>query len=92
LPVVLYGIKTWSVTLRKERRLRVFENKVLRRIFEPKKEEVTWESRRLQNEELNHLYSSRKIIRSINSIRIMDEACSTYGGDKRCLQSFGGET
>ena len=70
----------------------MFENRVLRRIFEPKKEEVPWESRRLQNEELNDLYFSRKIIRAMKSIRIMDGACSTYGGDERCLQGFGGET
>jgi hypothetical protein len=65
---------------------------VLRRIFEQKKEEVSREPRRLQNEELNDLYCSRKIIRSMKSIRIMDGACSTYGGDDRCLQGFGGET
>ena len=53
LPVVLYGCETWSLTLREERRLRVFENKVLRRIFEPKRDEVTGEWRRLHNGELN---------------------------------------
>ena len=49
LPVVLYGCETWSLTLREERKLRVFENKVLRRIFGPRKEEVTEEWRRLHN-------------------------------------------
>ena len=53
LPVVLYGCETWSLTLREERRLRVFENKVLRRIFGPRKDEVTRDWRRLHNEEIN---------------------------------------
>ena len=52
LPVVLYGCETWSLTLREERRLRVFENMVLRRIFGPKRHEVTGEWRKLYNEEL----------------------------------------
>ena len=56
LPVVLYGCETWSLTLRQERRLRVFENKVLRRIFGPRRDEVTGDWRRLHNEELNNLY------------------------------------
>jgi len=53
LPVVLYGCETWSLTLREERRLRLFKKSVLRRIFDPKKEEVTGEWRKLRNEELN---------------------------------------
>ena len=57
LPVVLYGCGTWSLTLREERRLRVFENKVLRRIFGSRRDEVTGDWRRLHNEELNDLYS-----------------------------------
>jgi hypothetical protein len=52
----LYGCETWSVTLREEHRLRVFENRVLRRIFGPKRDEVTGKWRRLHNEELNDLY------------------------------------
>ena len=67
LPVVLYGCETWSLTLREERRLRVFENMVLRRIFGPKRYEVTGEWRRLHNEELNDLYCSRNIVRVIKS-------------------------
>jgi hypothetical protein len=55
LPVVLYGCEAWSLTLREERRLRVFENRVLRRVFGPKREEVTGEWRKLHNEELNDL-------------------------------------
>jgi hypothetical protein len=55
LPVVMYGCETWSFTLREERRVRVFESKLLRRIFEPKRDEVTEEWRKLHNEELNDL-------------------------------------
>ena len=51
LPVVLYGCKTWSLTLREESKLRVFEKKVLRRIFGPRRDEVTGDGRRLHNEE-----------------------------------------
>jgi hypothetical protein len=58
LSVVLYGCETWSLTLRKEHRLRVFENRVLRRTFGPKRDEVTGEWRKLHNEELRDLYSS----------------------------------
>jgi hypothetical protein len=58
LPVVLYGCETWSLTLREEHRLRVFENSVLRRIFGPKRDEVTGDWRKLHNEELHNLYSS----------------------------------
>jgi hypothetical protein len=57
LRVVLYGCKTWSLTLRKEHRLRVFENRVLRRMFGPKRDEVTGVWRKLHNEELHGLYS-----------------------------------
>jgi len=55
LAIVLYGCKTWSFTLREERRLRVFENRVLRRIFGPRKDEVTGEWRKLHNEELRDM-------------------------------------
>ena len=57
LPVVLYGCETWSMTLREERRLRVFENRVLRRVFGPKRDEVTGEWRKFHKEELRDLYS-----------------------------------
>jgi hypothetical protein len=70
LPVVLYGCKTWSLTLREERRLSVFENRVLRGIFGPKRVEVTWEWRKLHNEDLHDLYSSPYIVRKIKSRRI----------------------
>jgi hypothetical protein len=67
LPVVLYGCETWSLTLREEHRLRVFENRVLRRIFRPKRDEVTGGWRKLHNEELHGLYFSSSIIRVIKS-------------------------
>ena len=70
LPVVLYGCETWSLTMREERRVRVFENRVLRRLFGPKRKEVTEEWRKLHNEELNELYSSLNIVRVIKSKRI----------------------
>jgi hypothetical protein len=59
--------ETWSLTLKEEHRLRVFENRVLRRIFGPKRDEVTGECRKLHNEELRDLYSSPNIIRIIKS-------------------------
>jgi hypothetical protein len=70
LPVVLYGCETWSLKLREEHRLRVFENRVLRRTFRPKRDEVTGEWRKLHNEELNSLYSSPNIIRHVKSRRM----------------------
>jgi hypothetical protein len=71
LPVVLYGCETWSLTLREEQRPRVFENRVLRRIFGPKRDEVTGEWRKLCNKELRDLYSSQSIIRIIKSRRMI---------------------
>jgi len=70
LPVVLYRYETWSLTLREERKLRVYENKVLRRIFGPRRDEVTGDWRRLRNEELNDLYSPPNIVRVIKSRRM----------------------
>jgi hypothetical protein len=70
LTVVLYGCETWSLTLRKERRLRVFENRVLRRIFGPKRDEVTEEWKKLYNERLHDLYFSPTVVRVIKSRRM----------------------
>ena len=70
LPVILYGCEIWSHTLREEQRLRVFENKVLRRVFGPKRDEVTGEWRRLHNEELNDLSSLPNIGRVVKSSRM----------------------
>ena len=67
LPVVLYGCETWSLTLREESRLRVFENIVMRRIFGSKRDEVKGEWRELHKEELNDLYCSPNIVRVIKS-------------------------
>jgi len=70
LPVVLYGCETWSLTLWEERKLRLFENMVLRRIFGPRRDEATGKWRRLHNEELNDLYSSPNIVLVIKSRRM----------------------
>jgi hypothetical protein len=70
LPVVLYGCETLSLTFREKRRLRVFENRVLRRIYGPNRNEVTGEWRKFPNEELNNLYSSPDIISQIKSRRM----------------------
>jgi hypothetical protein len=68
--VVLYGYETWSLALRDEYRLRVFENRVLRRIFRPKRDEVARGYRKLYNEELRNLYSSPRISGMIKSMRM----------------------
>jgi hypothetical protein len=70
LSVVLYGCETLSLTLREEHRLRIFENRVLRRIFGPKRDEVTGGWRKLHSEELHGLYSSPSIVRVIKARRI----------------------
>jgi hypothetical protein len=71
LPLVLYGCETWSVTLTEEHRLSVFENKVLRRVFGAKRDEVVGEWRKLHNGELHNLYLSPDIIRRIKSRRMI---------------------
>jgi hypothetical protein len=70
LPVVLYGCETWSIILRKEHRWRVFENRVLRRIFGPKTVEVAGDLRKLHSGELHNLYSLPDIIRQMRSRRM----------------------
>ena len=70
LPVVLHGCDTWPLALREEHRLRVFENKVLRKLFGVKRDEITGEWRKFHNAELNALYSSPNIIRNLKSRRV----------------------
>jgi hypothetical protein len=70
MPVVLYGCETWSLTLREERSLRVFENRLLRRIFGPRRDEVTGEWRKLNSVAFNDIYSSQNIIWVIKSRRM----------------------
>jgi len=70
LTAVLYGCETWSQTLREERRLRVFENRVLRRLFGSKRDEVTGEWRKLHNEELRDLYFLPNTMRMVKSRRM----------------------
>jgi len=79
----LYGCKTWSLTLREERWLRAFENRVLRRIFGPKRDEVTGEWRTLHNMELNDLYSLRNIILMVKSRRMRQAGHAARMGDRR---------
>jgi hypothetical protein len=83
LPVVLYGCETWSLTLNEEHRLRVFENRVLRRIFGPKRNDVMGEWRKLHNEELCYLYSSPSIIRIMKSRRMRWVGHVARMGEKR---------
>jgi hypothetical protein len=86
LPVVLCGCETWSLSLREEHRLRVFVNRVLRRIFGTKRDEVMGECKKLHNGELHNLYSSPDIIRQIKSMRMrwtghvacMGETCTGF--------------
>jgi len=86
LPVVLYGCETWSLTLREERRLRVFENRVLRKVFGPKRDEATGEWRKLHNEELNDLYSWPNIVRVVKSRRMRWAGHVACMGEDRGMQ------
>ena len=93
MPDVLYGCGTWFFTLREKRMLRVFENRVVRRIFGPKRNEVTGEWRKLHNEELNNLYSSPNIIWVIKSKRMPWAGHVTcMGGRGEVYKGFCGET
>jgi len=91
LPVVLYGCETWPLTLREERKLRVFENMVFRRIFGPRKDEVTGKWRRLHNEELNDLYSSPNIVRVITSRRVRWAGYVELMGEERVYRVLVGK-
>jgi hypothetical protein len=85
LPVVSYGCETWSLTLREEPRLRVFANRVLRRIFGPKRDEVREQWRKLYNEELNDLYSSPEFRRVVKPRRMRWAGCVKHVGDSRSV-------
>jgi hypothetical protein len=91
--VVLYEWETWSLTLREEHRVKVFENRVLRRTFGLKRDEVTRGWRKLHNEELRDLYSSPSIIRIIKSVTRMKWkwACSTNWGEEDTYRLFVGK-
>jgi len=88
LPAVLFGCETWSLTLREERKLRVFENMVLRRISRPRRDKVTGEWRRLHNEELNDLYSSPNIVRVIKLRRMRWAGHVARMGEERGMYRF----
>ena len=89
LPVVLYGCETWSLTLREERRLRVFENRVLMRVSGSKRDEVTGEWRKLHNEELRDLYSLPSYLQDKNTAfgmwkkttDVSEENCTSICGE-----------
>jgi hypothetical protein len=93
LPVVLYGCETWSLTLKEECRLRVFENRVLRRIFGPKRDEEIGELGRLHKKELYGLYSLPNITRVMKLRRLRWAGHVAYMGERRAVYSvFGRET
>jgi hypothetical protein len=83
LPVVLYGCETWCLTVREEHKLKVFENRVLRRIFGPKRDGITGRWIKLDNEELHNVYSSTSIIRIIKSRRMRWAGHVARNGEKR---------
>jgi hypothetical protein len=80
-----------SLTLREKHRLRVFENRVLRRVFGRKRDEATGDWRKLHNEELHGLYSSPSIVRVIKARRMRWGVCGAHGGGEGCIQHFGWE-
>jgi hypothetical protein len=87
----VYGFENWSLTLNEECKLKVFENRVLRRISRPQREEVTGKWRKLQNEELINLYSSPNIVQVIKSRRMRWVGYVAHMVE-RYVQGFGGET
>ena len=92
LPVVLYGCETWSLTLREGCRLRVFENRVLRRVFGPKRDKLTGEWRKLHNEELTDTYSLPNIVRVVKSRRMRWAGHVAHMGERRGVhRALGGK-
>jgi hypothetical protein len=91
LTVVLYGCETWSLTLREERRLKVFENNVLRNISGTRNDGIKGEWRRLHNEELYDLHPSPNIIQ-VTKLRTVRWVGHVAHMEERCVQGFGGET
>jgi hypothetical protein len=91
LSVPLYRCETWSPTLRDEQRLKVYENRVLKRIFGSKREEVAGSWRKLYNKKLHKFYSSPNIIRVIEEYEV-GGICSTQGKAEKCIEDFGRET
>jgi hypothetical protein len=91
-PVVLYGFETWSLTLRNEHKLRVFENRVLRKISGPKRDEETGEWRKLHNGEFHNLYSSPDIINQIKSRRMRWAGHVACTRGQNSVQGFGVKT
>jgi hypothetical protein len=90
--VVLYRCETWSLTLREEYRLRVFENRLLRRIFLPKRDEVTGEWRKLHNKDLRDLYSLPSIIRIIKSRTMIWVGHAAWMGEKKNAYRLSGKS
>ena len=88
LLIVLYGCETWSIIFWEERRLRVFENRVLRRVFGPKRDEVTGEWIKLLNEELSDLYSLPNIVREVKSRRMRWAGHVAFMGQGRGYSGF----
>jgi hypothetical protein len=90
LPVVLYECETWSLTLKEKHRPRVLKNRVLRRMFVPKRDEVTGEWRKSHSEELHNLYSSPNIIRRVKSRTVRWVGYVEHMGQEN-VQGFGGK-
>jgi hypothetical protein len=89
LPVVLYECETWALTLREEHRLRVFENRVLRRIFGPKRRTVLGENCIMMN--VTALIRHRIFLGRSNKEDEVGGTCGTHGGEEKCSQDFGWE-
>jgi hypothetical protein len=88
----LYGCETRSITFREKHTLRAFQNRVLGRMFGPKREEVAGSSRGLHNEELHKLYASPNIVRAVKSGRLRWEGNVAHMAVEKCIQHFGGKT